>query len=134
LSFVNAKVLVAACAVAFISALAAGSAFIAPATAAGPEGTYLVLAPNGNSTAKAAARIAAGGGTVVANYSQIGVLVARSASPDFAAAASGAGVEAVASTTGLGTPLQEDEVQETVGSSNVEATGNPTGEPLFGLQ
>ena len=75
-----------------------------------------MLAPQGNSTAKASARVAAAGGTVVASYSQIGVLVARSTNPDFAAAASGAGVEAVASTTGLGTPLEEDEMLETVGS------------------
>ena len=132
--FINRKVLAAVSVAALTSLLAVGSAFITPATAAGPDVTYLVLAPNGNSTAKAAARVAAAGGTVVANYSQIGVLVARSASPEFASAASGSGVEAVASTTGLGTPLQEDEVQETVGSSAEEATGNPAGEPLFGLQ
>ena len=134
MSFVNRKVLAAAFVVALTSLLTVGSAFIAPATAAGPDTTYLVLAPQGNSTAKASARVAAAGGTVVANYSQIGVLVARSTNPDFASAASGSGVEAVASTTGLGTPLQDDEVDETVSSSTVEATGNPTGEPLFGLQ
>jgi subtilisin family serine protease len=131
---INRKVLAAALVVAATSLLSVGSAFIAPATAAGPDTTYLVLAPQGNSTDNASARVAAAGGTVVASYSQIGVLVARSTNPDFASAASGSGVEAVASTTGLGTPLQEDEVQETVGSSAEEATGNPTGEPLFGLQ
>jgi subtilisin family serine protease len=134
LSFVNRKVLATAFVVAFTSLLAVGSAFITPATAAGPEATYLVLAPNGSSTGKAAAKVVAAGGTVVANYSQIGVLVARSTNPDFATAASGAGVEAVASTTGLGTPLEEDETVETVSSDAQEATGNPTGEPLFGLQ
>jgi subtilisin family serine protease len=134
LSFVNRKVLATAFVVAFTSLLAVGSAFITPATAAGPEATYLVLAPNGNSTGKAAAKVAAAGGTVVANYSQTGVLVARSTNPNFATAASGAGVEAVASTTGLGTPLQEEETVETVSSDAQEATGNPTGEPLFGLQ
>ncbi len=134
MSFVNRKVLAAACVVALTSLLAVGSAFITPATAAGPEATYLVLAPNGNSTDKAAAKVIAAGGTVVANYSQIGVLVARSTNPDFVAAASGSGVEAVASTTGLGTPLEEDTTLETVGSDAQEATGNPTGEPLFGLQ
>jgi subtilisin family serine protease len=109
-------------------------AVIGSATAAGPSSTYLVLAPNGSSTAKAAAKVAAAGGTVVANYNQIGVLVARSANPDFANAASGTGVEAVASTDGLGTPLADDETVSTVDSDAVEAAGNPTGEPLFGLQ
>ena len=93
--------------------------------------TYLVLAPQGASTAKAAARVAAAGGTVVADYGQIGVLVARSSNPDFADAASGAGVEAVASTAGLGTPLEETDTLDTVAA---DATGNPTGEPLWGLQ
>jgi subtilisin family serine protease len=115
-------------------ALVAVLAVIGSATAAGPSSTYLVLAPNGSSTAKAAAKVASAGGTVVANYNQIGVLVARSTNPDFANAASGAGVEAVASTDGLGTPLADDETVSTVDSDAVEATGNPTGEPLFGLQ
>ena len=132
--FLNRKVLATAFAVVLTSSLAVGAAFISPATAAGPDTTYLVLAPAGNSTAKASARVTAAGGTVVASYDQIGVLVARSTNPDFATAASGSGVEAVASTTGLGTALEEDETVETVSSEAVEATGNPTGEPLFGLQ
>jgi subtilisin family serine protease len=132
--FVNRKVLAAALTVSFASILAIGMAFISSATAAGADATYLVLAPNGNSTAKASAKVAAAGGTVVANYSQIGVLVARSTNPDFATAASGAGVEAVASTTGLGTPLADDQTLGTVESAAQEATGNPTGEPLFNLQ
>jgi subtilisin family serine protease len=130
--FVNRKVLVTACMLAFAGV--ASVAFIGSATAAGPDTTYLVLAPNGTSTDKASAKVAAAGGTVVANYSQIGVLVARSTNADFATAASGDGVEAVASTTGLGTPLEEDGVLETLDSASVEATGNPTGEPLWGLQ
>jgi len=132
--FVKRRTLVAALAVAVAGLLAVGLAFMGSAAAAGPNTTYLVIAPNGNSTAKASAKVTAAGGTVVANYSQIGVLVARSTNPDFATAASGSGVEAVASTTGLGTPLAEDETLGTVDSDAVEATGNPTGEPLFGLQ
>src|SRR5215213_9292306 len=64
-----------------VAVLAIGlmGAAIAPAAAAtGPESTYLVLAPQGKSTAKAADRVAAAGGTVVASYDQIGVLVAKS--------------------------------------------------------
>jgi len=118
----------------FAGLLAAGAAFINPANAATPGTTYLVLAPNGNSTAKAAAKVAAAGGTVVADYSQIGVLVARSANPNFTTDASGSGVEAVASTTGLGSPLDDDQTVQMVDSTVAAATGDPTGEPLFGLQ
>jgi subtilisin family serine protease len=132
--FVNRKLLASAFAVALAGFVAGGAALISPASAAEPNTTYLVLAPSGSSTAKASAKIAAGGGTVVASYNQIGVLVARSTNPDFAAAASGSGVEAVASTTGLGTPLEDDEVLETVDTAVLEATGDPTSEPLWGLQ
>ena len=44
------------------------------------------------------------------------------------------GVEAVASTTGLGSLLEEEETLATVESDVQQATGNPAGEPLFGLQ
>jgi subtilisin family serine protease len=117
-----------------IATCLAGAAVTGPAAAAESDTTYLVLAPKGQSTAKAAVRVAAAGGTVVADYGQIGVLVARSANPDFTNAAAGAGVEAVASTGGLGTPLQEDEIVEIAGPAAQEATGDPTGEPLWGLQ
>jgi subtilisin family serine protease len=130
--FVRRRFLAAA--FAFACFVAGGAAVIGAASAAEPNTTYLVLAPAGKSSDKASARVAAAGGTVVASYDQIGVLVARSTKPDFAAAVSGSGVEAVASTTGLGTPLEEDEAVETVDSAALEATGNPTAEPLWGLQ
>ena len=118
------------------AALAVGLMGVAamPAAASGPESTYLVLAPQGKSTAKAAERVASAGGTVVAAYDQIGVLVARSTSTAFADAVVGAGVQSVASTDGLGTTLIEDEIIETVDSSTVDATGDPTGEPLWANQ
>ena len=131
---INRKVLTAALAVALAGSFAVGAVHSSAATAAGADATYLVLAPEGNPTATATARVAAAGGTVVAAYPQIGVLVAHSTDPDFATAASGAGVEAVASTTGLGTPLEEDETLQMVSSTAQEATGNPTGEPLWGQQ
>ena len=131
---VSRKVGAAAFAVALTGFLAVAIAFISSASAAGQETTYLVLAPAGNSTAKASARVTDAGGTVVASYGQIGVLVARSTNPDFATAASGSGVEAVASTTGLGTPLDDGDVIETLDATAVEAIGDPTGEPLWNLQ
>src|SRR5262245_19409699 len=93
-------------------ALCAGltGAVTAPVYASGPDTTYLVLAPNGQSTAAAAARVAAAGGTVVATYDQIGVLVVQSTSVSFADDAAGSGVEAVGDTTGLGATLDDDEV------------------------
>lgn len=132
----NHKVIGAASAVALAVGLI-GTA-VAPAAAApsasGPEATYLVLAPQGTSTEKAAARVASAGGTVVAAYDQVGVLVARSTSTSFETAVVGAGVESVASTDGLGTTLIDDEPSETVDVAAVAATGDPTAEPLWGLQ
>lgn len=107
----------------------------APAVAAtGPETGYLVLAPQGKSIAKAAARVAAAGGTVVASYDQIGVLVVRSTNTAFSTAVAGSGVESVASTEGLGTTLVDDEETVAVDASSVEAAGDPTGEQYWDLQ
>jgi subtilisin family serine protease len=111
-----------------------GVTVVPAAAASGPETSYLVLAPQGKSTAKAAERVAAAGGTVVAAYDQIGVLVARSTNTAFASAVAGSGVESVASTEGLGTTLIDDEIVEEVDSAAVEATGDPTAEPLWSLQ
>lgn len=123
---------------AVVSALVAGAGAVAttsaPAWAVGPESTFLVLAPQGQSTAKAVSRVAAAGGTVVARYDQIGVLVARTTNPAFQSAVAGAGVDAVASTGGLATALDDDETVAVVDSATVQATGDPTGEPLWGQQ
>jgi subtilisin family serine protease len=128
------KPLTMASAVALVAGLAATVVGSAPASAAGPDTTYLVLAPQGRSIDAAAARVAAAGGTVVATYAQIGVLVVRSTNTSFDTAVAGDGVEAAAPTTGLGTVLDDDGVVEMVDSDTVEATGNPTGEPLWNLQ
>jgi subtilisin family serine protease len=128
----NRKVIGAACAAALAVGLI-GTAAV-PAAAAGPDTTYLVLAPQGKSTAKAAARVAAAGGTVVAAYDQIGVLVARSTNASFQTSVAGAGVDAVASTNGLGTTLIDDDIVEASGTAAVDASGDPTAEPLWGSQ
>ncbi len=117
-----------------VGAVLVSSALTPPALAAGTEAAYLVLAPQGQSTGQAAARVAAAGGTVVADYGQIGVVVARSTNPTFATAVAGQGVDSVASTEGLGTPLDDEATVDVVGSATRAATGDPTGEPLFGLQ
>jgi len=112
----------------------AGFAPVSSAAASGADASYLVLAPAGSSTAQAAARVAAAGGTVVAAYDQIGVLVARSANPSFSSAVAGPGVDSVASTEGLGTPIDDSETVEAGSVVAPAATGDPTAEPLFGLQ
>lgn len=129
----NRKVIGAACAAALAIGLM-GTAVAPAAAVSGSETTYLVLAPQGKGIDQAAARVAAAGGTVVAAYGQIGVLVAKSTSASFETAVAGAGVESVASTEGLGTTLIDDEVVETVAAAAVDATGDPTAEPLWSAQ
>src|SRR6185369_6822933 len=65
----------------------ASAATAAPASAAtqGADSTYIVLYRDGASSADAAATVSGAGGTLVANYSQIGVVIARSSDPNFAA-------------------------------------------------
>ncbi|WP_353509582.1 S8 family serine peptidase [Intrasporangium sp.] len=111
----------------------AGIASVANAAPAqGPETTYLVLAP-GNSTAQAMKRVAAAGGSVAADYRQIGVIVAHSTNPSFVKDVAGPGVASAAATTGLGSVLDEGTTLETVDSAEVTANG-ATGEPLYGQQ
>src|SRR3954451_25379603 len=55
----------------------------APAGTTGPTETYLVLFKGSSSPADAASIVSRAGGTVVANYSKIGVLVARSGNTAF---------------------------------------------------
>ncbi|WP_040390319.1 S8 family peptidase [Catelliglobosispora koreensis] len=121
-----------------VTALAMGLAATAvgsvPAAATGPNTTYLVVAPQGHAVGQAADRVASAGGTIVASYPQIGVLVVQSTSLSFETDVAGSGVEAVASTASLRTRLDEEEVMETVDAPIGQATGNPAGEPLWGLQ
>ena len=82
-------------------------AVVAPSGAAaepsGPASTYVVLYRQGASSAAAANAVNAAGGSLVANYHDIGVVIARSSNPSFVAAINGvAGVEGAAATNGLG--------------------------------
>jgi subtilisin family serine protease len=82
-------------------------------SAAAPSGqasqNYLVVYRSSATPGDAASRIASAGGTVVANYSQIGVVVARSGSPSFADSVAGdARVEAVSSTAAFATRVDDD--------------------------
>ncbi|MER7460621.1 S8 family serine peptidase [Micromonospora sp. NPDC126480] len=128
------KTLAAASAVSLGVGLAVTAGTAPAASAAGPDTTYLVLAPNGAKTDKAVARVAAAKGTVVAAYDQIGVLVVRSTNPGFAADVAGSGVDSVAATTGLGAAIDQGVTVEADAAAVAAATGDPTGEPLYGLQ
>src|SRR5687768_5085239 len=85
-----------------------GLAYATPAGTSGTSQTFIVLAPNGGGAARAAARVEAQGGSVVARYDQIGVVIAQAADSGFADAVVGGGVESAASTSGLGTLLETD--------------------------
>ncbi|MER7441202.1 S8 family peptidase [Micromonospora avicenniae] len=133
---VRRKALAAASALTLGIGLAVAGGAVPAASAASPETTFLVLAPQGAKTDRAAARVAAAEGTVVARYDQIGVLVVRSTNPAFATAVVGAGVESVAATAGLGSALEEGETVEVAAAdvAAATATADPTGEPLIGQQ
>ena len=98
-----------------------GIARDARAVETGTAQTYIVLAPEGNGVAAATARVQATGGIVVAAYDAIGVLIASSERADFATAVIGAGVQSAATTTGLGTRV-EDSVEATVADPDPTTT------------
>ena len=98
----------ASAAVALAAVAAAGAVALGqPAAATGTPQNYLVLAPQGAGVAQATARVQANGGTVLASYPQIGVLVARADRSDFATAVVGDGVQSAAATTGLATAAED---------------------------
>ena len=99
-----------------------GSAAGGLAAAEGPAQTFIVLAPHGQPAARAAGRVRAAGGAVVAAYDEIGVVIATARRADFATAVEGAGVDSAASTSGLGTPLA-DPVEATVPAPDPLTTG-----------
>jgi subtilisin family serine protease len=121
-----------------VSALVTSSAVGVLATPAqadttGATQTYVVLYSGGASTAGAASAVASAGGSVVANYSQIGVVIARSDSSAFASRISTAkNVSGVAATGNFGVRLNDS--QDT--SSDATPVPAPTSgaEPLAGLQ
>jgi lantibiotic leader peptide-processing serine protease len=96
------------------------------------ESTYVVLYREGASTASAATTVAAAGGAVVANYPQIGVVIARSSSAGFSAAArAGGGIEGVSTTRGFASRLAEPGDDTAAASALAAATW---GDSLSGAQ
>src|SRR5262245_51787078 len=88
-----------------VLAMAAGSLTALPAasTDTGVQSTYVVLYSAGAKSTRAEQAVASAGGTLVANYSDIGVVIARSSQSGFAAAMGKAkGVESAVATGGFG--------------------------------
>ena len=121
-----------------VSALVASSAVGAvtvPANAdtTGATQTYVVLYASGASSARAATAVANAGGAVVANYTQIGVVIARSDSTTFAAKlGKTSNVAGVAATGNFGTHL--DGGVDTSDDATPVPAPNSSSEPLAGLQ
>src|SRR5690349_5669854 len=105
------------------SAVIAATGVIAPVAAtAAPTGTtgatenYLVLFKGSSSPADAAAIVTGAGGTVVANYSQIGVLVARSNNTAFGdTVRANNKVEGASATAKYATKLEDAQAQDSPG-------------------
>jgi lantibiotic leader peptide-processing serine protease len=113
------------------SGIAAGSSGVAHAAATG-SASYLVVYGEGASSDRAAAQVAAANGTLVSRYHAIGVVLARSADPAFAATMSRAsGVIGAASTAAFATRLQDDQGADTAAAPAAAATD---GDSLSGLQ
>src|SRR5215472_902848 len=101
----------------------------AQAAASSTTETYIVLYSQGASTASAAAAIQQAGGTLVWNYKEIGVVVARSSNSAFASTISSvSGVEGVSATGKFATRLNDDQVSlnDGAGSSSGDLPNAPT--------
>jgi lantibiotic leader peptide-processing serine protease len=95
--------------------------------------TYLVLYHAGSATTGAAAAISAAGGTLVAEYREIGVVIARSSGSGFAAALRrSANVDAAVATASFATALRD--VQSTDTTAAPAAAPTAWGDSLSGLQ
>ena len=99
----------------------------------GPPSTYVVLYHAGSSTSDAAAAVNAAGGVLVASYTEIGVVIARSSNEGFAAVMKGSGaVDGVVATGSFGVRLRDDQPTDGPMSPQVMAAG--WGDRLSGLQ
>jgi lantibiotic leader peptide-processing serine protease len=96
--------------------------------------TYVVTYKDGASSSGAASLIQGAGGQLVANYTQIGVVIARSDRSDFAANLLAAGVDGAVATTRFATRLDESQLDNTAGSDPTTFTPAPGSDPLSGLQ
>jgi lantibiotic leader peptide-processing serine protease len=103
---------------------------------AASAGRYIVLYKGSSVPADGGAKVRAAGGTVIASYSQIGVIVAESSRSTFRdAILKDTRVENASATTNLG--IHVDTVEAATGESSGDLPNVPAtdaAEPLFGLQ
>jgi subtilisin family serine protease len=113
----------------FVVAAALTLAFAGAASAT----TYVVLYKSAGVSVDAGAKVRAAGGTVVASYAQIGVIIAESSSPTFRdTIAKDRSVDGVSATAQFATRLDDTDVTATEGDlPNTPATDSDT---LSGLQ
>jgi subtilisin family serine protease len=120
-----------------------GGLFAAPAATAGPSGpsgstkTYLILYHENASSADAAGLVKSAGGKLVYNYTQIGVVVARSADPSFRdKVLSDSNVEGAAATDGFGVRIDDEVFATGAGGppANPSSPVDSTAEPFWSLQ
>ena len=128
----------ARCALVVAAVTAAGAVAVGSSAGAEPAGgaeaTYLVLYQKSNSTNGAAAAVRAAGGTLVADYNSIGVVIARSSNAGFEAAIEAArGVEAAVDTAGHGVSVGDVATDAGPLPGNAPAAASDS-EPLAGLQ
>ena len=115
-----------------VATASAATAASASAATQGADSTYIVQYNDGASSADAATTVSSAGGTLVANYSQIGVVIARSSDPNFAATVQQNGkVAGAASTAGFATQVSDVMANDGPVDAPIPAPGS---DPLSGLQ
>ena len=118
-----------------VAALVLGPPIGAAAVTTSTTQTYIVLYKDGASSSGAQALVGAAGGTLVANYSQIGVVIARSNRSDFRdSLMKDSQVQGAAATTKFASKLDEGNLDSTQGAATTVTTAAPTSDSLSGLQ
>lgn len=126
-------------AAAFGLAIAGSTALVAlapqvQAASTGTNSTYIVVYNDGTSSAGAASAVSKAGGTVVANYTQIGVVIAQSASTGFAGSMSKATNVSGVSATAKFAVRDVDNSTDAADSTTVTPNTPTSGDTLSGLQ
>ena len=128
----RARVIAASAALAVVGGFTA-FAMSQAASAAGSEQTYIVLYKQGASTAEASQLVSSAGGSLVANWSEIGVVVARSTNSAFAQTVQAdSQVEGAAATGGFATQIKLDDASGPLPGDS--PAPDSEGDNLTGLQ
>src|SRR2546430_10667428 len=129
LRIATAGMLIIAAAIAFL--VATNPALVR----AGSAQTYIVLYKTQSVSADAANVIAGAGGTLVANYSAIGVVIARSDNDAFRSnLMTNSAIQGVAATEKFATQLRDDSISDSADALVTPSTPAPGSDNLSGLQ